>query len=75
MKDTQGNIMGKTENNNVCYLCGLPYLSEQQIKIHHVYTYKLGECSICGREEPVTHKRNFNYLRYNKNVNRFNIKK
>ena len=72
MKDTQWNIMGKTEN--VCYPCGLPYLSEQDLKVHYVHTYKLGECAICGHEVPVTHKRNFNYLRYNENVNGFNIK-
>lgn len=47
-------------NTSCCYMCGLPYLNEQQIKEHHVHTYELGECSICGYELPVTDKKVFN---------------
>ena len=59
MKDTQEHIMG----DYICYPCGLPYLSEQQTKEHHIHTYHIGECGVCGQEVPVTHKRAFNYLR------------
>jgi len=54
-------------NDYVCYPCGLPYLTEQQTKMHHVHTYHLGECAICGHKVPLTHKRAFNYLRWNAN--------
>ena len=59
MKDTQEHIM----DDYICYPCGLSYLTEQQTKMHHVYTYHLGECAICKQEVPVTHKRAFNYLK------------
>ena len=54
---------GLIYNDYVCYPCGLPYLTEQQTKEHHIHTYHIGECGVCGQEVPVTHKRAFNYLR------------
>ena len=60
MKDTQEHITV----DYVCSPCGLPYLTEQQLKEHHIHTYHFGECGVCGMDEvPVTHKRAFNYLR------------
>ena len=47
----------------VCNPCGVPYLTEAQLKEDRIHTAHLGECCICGRDASVMHIRNYNYLR------------
>ena len=46
----------------VCSGCGVKYLTKEQKKENSVCTFFLDTCGLCGKQEAVTHIRNYNYL-------------
>jgi len=66
MKFTLKQINDRT-SDNICFDCGIEFLTDKQKAIGGVVTAHKGECGLCGKEKSVTDMRRFNYLNYPKN--------
>ena len=51
------------KSDYVCFECGKPYLTKEQLEEERCSTFHLSECGLCGKTRGITHIRNYNYLR------------
>ncbi len=61
-KPTQEQVDART-SDYICRLCGINFLTEEQLKEERISTYNESECGLCHEVTSVTHYRNWNYLR------------
>lgn len=64
---SQKQIAART-SDNICWDCGLPFLSEEQKKEFNVVTANTGICGLCHQEKSVTNYRNWNWLKINERL-------
>jgi hypothetical protein len=64
---SQKEIEART-SDNICWDCGLPFLSEDQKKQFNVVTANTGICGLCQQEKTVTNFRNWNWLKINERI-------
>jgi hypothetical protein len=50
------------KSDYVCVNCGVSFLTEEQKHKARICTFFIDKCGLCGKEDPVTHIRNYNYL-------------